>query len=388
MSTIDNFDAHTPMMQQYLKLKAQHPEILLFYRMGDFYELFYDDAKRASQLLDISLTKRGASAGEPIPMAGIPHHAVENYLAKLVNQGESVAICEQIGDPALAKGLVERKVVRIVTPGTVTDEALLDERRDTLLLAISRFKHGYGLAWADLASGRLRANEVDNDDALEAELARLQPAETLIADEEGWPEAVLEARGLSLHIGLNGVGAAHYGGWDGPLAACEFDANDMAALAGGRGIKSTVLLTKSATRAKVLGALRAAAKTLVSGDFFLLTYSGHGGQVPDVSADESDKLDETWCLYDGQLIDDELYCELSRFAAGVRILVLSDSCHSGTVTRAIPRPTDGATTAGRSKMMPPAVAIRTYREHQRFYNKLQHDVAKAAGKTAAVEADV
>ena len=101
MSTIDNFDAHTPMMQQYLKLKAQHPEILLFYRMGDFYELFYDDAKRASQLLDISLTKRGASAGEPIPMAGIPHHAVENYLAKLVNQGESVAICEQIGDPAM-----------------------------------------------------------------------------------------------------------------------------------------------------------------------------------------------------------------------------------------------------------------------------------------------
>jgi DNA mismatch repair ATPase MutS len=104
MSTIDNFDAHTPMMQQYLKLKAQHPEILLFYRMGDFYELFYDDAKRASQLLDISLTKRGASAGEPIPMAGIPHHAVENYLAKLVNQGESVAICEQIGDPATTKG--------------------------------------------------------------------------------------------------------------------------------------------------------------------------------------------------------------------------------------------------------------------------------------------
>ncbi|HHU7850772.1 TPA: DNA mismatch repair protein MutS, partial [Escherichia coli] len=107
---------HTPMMQQYLKLKAQHPEILLFYRMGDFYELFYDDAKRASQLLDISLTKRGASAGEPIPMAGIPYHAVENYLAKLVNQGESVAICEQIGDPATSKGPVERKVVRIVTP--------------------------------------------------------------------------------------------------------------------------------------------------------------------------------------------------------------------------------------------------------------------------------
>lgn len=126
-----DFTNHTPMMQQYLKLKAQHPEILLFYRMGDFYELFYDDAKRASQLLDISLTKRGASAGEPIPMAGIPHHAVENYLAKLVNQGESVAICEQIGDPATSKGPVERKVVRIVTPGTISDEALLQERQTT-----------------------------------------------------------------------------------------------------------------------------------------------------------------------------------------------------------------------------------------------------------------
>lgn len=190
-----------------------------------------------------------------------------------------------------------------------------------------------------------------------------------------------EARGLSLHIGLNGVGAAHYGGWDGPLAACEFDANDMAALAGGRGIKSTVLLTKSATRAKVLGALRAAAKTLVSGDFFLLTYSGHGGQVPDVSADESDKLDETWCLYDGQLIDDELYQELGNFAAGVRVLVLSDSCHSGTVVRAGPPPLGAPLPALRSKMMPPSVAMRTYEAHKAFYDKLQQDVAKAEGGT-------
>ncbi len=123
-------------MQQYLKLKAENPEILLFYRMGDFYELFYDDAKRASQLLDISLTKRGSSAGEPIPMAGVPFHAVEGYLAKLVQLGESVAICEQIGDPATSKGPVERKVVRIVTPGTVTDEALLSERIDNLIAAI------------------------------------------------------------------------------------------------------------------------------------------------------------------------------------------------------------------------------------------------------------
>ena len=187
---------HTPLMRQFFAAKAEHPDVLLFFRMGDFYELFYDDARKAARLLDITLTQRGSSAGQPIPMAGVPHHAYEGYLARLVALGESVAICEQIGDPAASKGLVERKVVRIVTPGTVTDEALLDERRDTLLLAISRGKGGYGLAWADLASGRLRANEVDNEDALEAELARLQPAETLIADEDGWPPGVLEARGL------------------------------------------------------------------------------------------------------------------------------------------------------------------------------------------------
>jgi len=196
-----SLEQHTPLMRQFFSAKAEHPDVLLFFRMGDFYELFYDDARKAARLLDITLTQRGSSAGQPIPMAGVPHHAYEGYLARLVALGESVAICEQIGDPALAKGLVERKVVRIVTPGTVTDEALLDERRDTLLLAISRFGpsskgRGYGLAWADLASGRLRANEVDGDDALEAELARLQPAETLVADEEGWPEAVLESRGL------------------------------------------------------------------------------------------------------------------------------------------------------------------------------------------------
>ena len=187
---------HTPLMRQFFAAKAEHPDVLLFFRMGDFYELFYDDARKAARLLDITLTQRGSSAGQPIPMAGVPAHAYEGYLARLVALGESVAICEQIGDPALAKGLVERKVVRIVTPGTVTDEALLDERRDILLLAISRGKQGYGLAWADLSSGRLRANEVDSDDALEAELARLQPAETLIADEDGWPTPVLETRGL------------------------------------------------------------------------------------------------------------------------------------------------------------------------------------------------
>ncbi len=189
-------EQHTPLMRQFFAAKAEHPEILLFFRMGDFYELFHDDARKAAKLLDITLTQRGSSAGKPIPMAGVPHHAAEGYLARLVALGESVAICEQIGDPATSKGLVERKVVRIVTPGTVTDEALLDERRDTLLLAISRNKHGYGLAWGDLASGRLRANQVDGNDALEAELARLQPAEVLIADEDEWPPSVLEARGL------------------------------------------------------------------------------------------------------------------------------------------------------------------------------------------------
>jgi len=191
-----SIDQHTPLMRQFFAAKAEHPDVLLFFRMGDFYELFYDDARKAARLLDITLTQRGSSGGQPIPMAGVPHHAHEGYLARLVALGESVAICEQIGDPATSKGLVERKVVRIVTPGTVTDEALLDERRDTLLLAISRGKHGFGLAWADLASGRLRANEVDGEDALEAELARLQPAETLIADEEGWPAAAMESRGL------------------------------------------------------------------------------------------------------------------------------------------------------------------------------------------------
>jgi DNA mismatch repair protein MutS len=164
--------------------------------MGDFYELFYDDARKAAKLLDITLTQRGASGGQPIPMAGVPAHAHEGYLARLVALGESVAICEQIGDPALAKGLVERKVIRIVTPGTVTDEAMLSERRDTLLLALSRGKQGYGLAWADLSSGRFLVNEVATDDALEAELARLQPAELLVPDEDGWSQSLREHTGL------------------------------------------------------------------------------------------------------------------------------------------------------------------------------------------------
>jgi metacaspase-1 len=189
-----------------------------------------------------------------------------------------------------------------------------------------------------------------------------------------------KAKGVSMHIGLNGVSGAAYGGWDGPLAACEFDAKDMAVIAKSRGMQSTVLLTKKGTRANVLDGMRSAAKALKAGDLFLLTYSGHGGQVPDVSGDEADKQDETWCLYDGQLIDDELYFELSRFAAGVRILVLSDSCHSGTVTRAGPPVL--STPHQRPKLMPASVGMRTYQELKAFYDKLQLDVAKAAGKVA------
>ncbi|MBE5215892.1 DNA mismatch repair protein MutS [Pectobacterium sp. A535-S3-A17] len=178
-ATEKDFTAHTPMMQQYFRLKAEHPEILLFYRMGDFYELFYDDAKRASQLLDISLTKRGASAGEPIPMAGVPHHAVENYLARLVQMGESVAICEQVGDPATSKGPVERKVVRIVTPGTISDEALLQEKQDNLLAAIWQDGRGFGYATLDISSGRFRVSEPDDRETMAAELQRTNPAELL-----------------------------------------------------------------------------------------------------------------------------------------------------------------------------------------------------------------
>ncbi|HCG5578592.1 DNA mismatch repair protein MutS [Vibrio parahaemolyticus] len=174
---------HTPMMQQYLKLKAENPEILLFYRMGDFYELFYDDAKRASQLLDISLTKRGSSAGEPIPMAGVPFHAVEGYLAKLVQLGESVAICEQIGDPATSKGPVERKVVRIVTPGTVTDEALLSERIDNLIAAIYHHNGKFGYATLDVTSGRFQLTEPETEEAMMAELQRTAPRELLFPED-------------------------------------------------------------------------------------------------------------------------------------------------------------------------------------------------------------
>ena len=172
---------HTPMMQQYLRLKADHPDKLLFYRMGDFYELFYADAERAAKLLDITLTSRGASAGVPIKMAGVPYHAVEQYLAKLVKLGESVAICEQIGDPALSKGPVERKVMRVVTPGTLTDAALLDDKRDNILLALHRVRDTLGIAWLSLAAGRFAVIETSWRN-LDAELERLRPAEILVPE--------------------------------------------------------------------------------------------------------------------------------------------------------------------------------------------------------------
>ena len=196
MKTEENISNHTPMMQQYLRLKAEHPDILLFYRMGDFYELFYDDAKRASQLLDISLTKRGASAGEPIPMAGIPHHAADNYLAKLVQQGESVAICEQVGDPATSKGPVERKVLRIVTPGTISDEALLQERQDNLLAAIWNTQNGFGYATLDISSGRFLLTEPQDRETMAAELQRTNPAELLYAENFSEMSLIEGRRGL------------------------------------------------------------------------------------------------------------------------------------------------------------------------------------------------
>src|SRR5271163_4817716 len=174
MSDPNSVQDHTPMMQQYLRIKAQHPDVLLFYRMGDFYEMFYDDARRAAQLLDIALTQRGASAGTPIPMAGVPAVTLDAYLAKLVRKGESVAICEQRGEPGKTKGPMEREVVRIVTPGTVTDEALLEERRDNVLASVYGRDGRFGLAWLDLAAGRFTVMEVAGFDALDAEIERLR----------------------------------------------------------------------------------------------------------------------------------------------------------------------------------------------------------------------
>ncbi len=214
--------AHTPMMQQYFRAKAEHPDKLLFYRMGDFYELFYEDAKRAARLLDITLTARGQSAGAAIPMAGVPFHAVDGYLARLMKLGESVAICEQIGDPATSKGPVERKVLRVVTPGTVTDAGLLDAKRDSLLVAFNPGKYRTGLAWLNLASGRFTLAEVPPSEAAST-LERLDVAELLLPDEVPSPlagsptptrtlpawqfDSAAAVRALAKHFGMRDLAA-------------------------------------------------------------------------------------------------------------------------------------------------------------------------------------
>ena len=199
-----DLSSHTPMMRQYLTIKAEFPNILIFYRMGDFYELFFDDAKKASDLLDISLTARGKTGGNAIPMAGVPYHAVENYLAKLVQLGESVAICEQIGDPATSKGPVERKVVRVITPGTLSDEALLIDKQDNLIVAIvenhTKSKKSsdadFGLAYLDMASGRFVITEPQTTEQLQAELQRLSPAELLYPETLSDMSLVKQYKGL------------------------------------------------------------------------------------------------------------------------------------------------------------------------------------------------
>lgn len=194
--TTSDHSQHTPMMQQFLRIKAEHADNLLFYRMGDFYELFFDDARRASELLDITLTARGKSNGEPIPMCGIPFHAADNYLSRLIRAGESVAICEQVGDPATSKGPVERQVVRIITPGTVTDENLLEDRRDNFLMAIATHQEKIGLAVLDISSGRFFVEELHGLEQLQTELERIKPAEILISEDDACYSTLASIRGL------------------------------------------------------------------------------------------------------------------------------------------------------------------------------------------------
>jgi len=183
-------------MQQYFRIKADYPDILLLFRMGDFYEVFYDDARRAAKLLDITLTSRGTSAGAPIPMAGIPYHALDGYLVKLIRKGESAAICEQVSEPTAGKGIVDRKVVRIVTPGTVTDEALLSGRQDNLLAAAARVGKSWALAWMDLSSGRFLTRVLPSQADLETQLERLLPTELLVSEDADWADSLPTQRGL------------------------------------------------------------------------------------------------------------------------------------------------------------------------------------------------
>jgi len=209
MSQEQDFSGHTPMMQQYLRLKQQAKSYLLFYRMGDFYELFYEDAEKGAKLLNLTLTQRGLSDGKPVPMAGVPFHAVEGYLARLVSLGESVALCEQIGDPSKSRGPVERKIVRYITPGTLTDEALLPQRTDKSIAAIwsqkKRGKLAFGLAWMNLASGRFNVEECD-EEMLDALLSRIEPAELLHADSQSFAEllpSISHAKAADWHFELD-----------------------------------------------------------------------------------------------------------------------------------------------------------------------------------------
>ncbi|MEA1988199.1 MAG: DNA mismatch repair protein MutS [Pseudomonadota bacterium] len=205
---------HTPMMQQFLAIKAEHPHHLLFYRMGDFYELFFDDAQKASELLEITLTARGKSGGDPIPMAGIPHHSAEGYLAKLVKLGESVAICEQVGDPATSKGPVERKVVRVITPGTLVEEALLDDKHENLLVAITQQDTQYGLAYLEVSSGRFETTQLSSLNQLLSEVERLKPSELLVPDDDLFREQLPQSI-------LNRPGLVRYPSWHFDVKSCR-----------------------------------------------------------------------------------------------------------------------------------------------------------------------
>lgn len=252
------------MMQQYLRIKADHPGTLVFYRMGDFYELFFEDAEKAARLLDLTLTQRGASAGNPIKMAGVPHHAVEQYLAKLVKLGESVAICEQIGDPATSKGPVERKVVRVVTPGTLTDAALLSDKADVYLMAVcpAHNRRGVpvnvGLAWLNLASGALRLAEVAPDQVATA-LERIRPAEILVAEmpaeSAGWTPP-------SNHGALTRVPAWHFDVSSGKQRLCaqlsvaSLDGFGAQAFVSACGAAGALLLYAAATQGQQLRHVR------------------------------------------------------------------------------------------------------------------------------------
>jgi DNA mismatch repair protein MutS len=219
---------HTPVMKQYLGFKAQYPELLLFYRMGDFYELFFEDARKAARLLDIALTTRGTSAGQPIPMAGVPAHAIEGYLARLVKLGEPVVICEQVGDAGIAKGPVEREIARIVTPGTITEEALLEERRESLLMAVHQRGETMGIAVLDLGSGRFGLSEVAGGEGLWAEIGRLRPAEILVSEDATLLRELSAVQGLSRrppwHFDAERAGrtlAGHFGVADLSAFGCE-----------------------------------------------------------------------------------------------------------------------------------------------------------------------